>query len=153
MHEDLDGLTYEFFRTFARFEYALKARGFCRRGRSGNAAPDWDRFAESAPVRGVLCDPVGPGLTEAVEYILSHPPRTQVIENGRLTWRDGPPRATGQSGRVLELVRRVRNNLFHGGKGNQHWFDPARTERLLKHSLTILPWMPAGVGGCSWCVR
>ena len=137
MHDDLNGLVYEFFRTFAGSEYALKATGFYRHDRD-NATPDWARFAESAPVRGVFGDPVEPGLAEAVEYILTHPPRKQVIENGGLAWSDRPTRAASQSGRVLELVGRVRNNLFHGGKGNQDWFDPERTEQLLRHSLTIL---------------
>src|SRR3546814_18633912 len=39
---------------------------------------------------------------------------------------------------VLTYVRRVRNNLFHGGKFNGRWFEPQRSEQLLKHSLTIL---------------
>ena len=137
MNGNLDALVYEFFRTFARFEYALKASGFHRLGRI-NAEADWARFAKSAPVRGVLDDPVDAGLTEATDYILNHPPNKQVIENGTVTWSDRPPDAESQSGRVLGFVCRVRNNLFHGGKGNQHWFDPERTERLLTHSLTIL---------------
>ena len=137
MNEDLDGLVCEFFRTFARFEYALKVTGFYRHGRN-NAEPDWTRFAESAAVGRVLDDPVGSHLTEAIQYIRTHPPRKQVIENGGLAWSDRPPNATSQSGRVLGFVCRVHNNLFHGGKGNQHWFDPERTERLLRHSLTIL---------------
>ena len=139
MNEDLDALVYEFLRTFTRFEYALKATTeFCRRGRFDDAAPNWTRFAESAPVREVLGDPVEAGLTDAVAYIVAHPPRTQVVENGVLAWSDRPPSARSRSGRVLELVRRVRNNLFHGAKGNQHWVDPERTEALLSHSLTIL---------------
>ena len=130
-----DGLACEFFRTFARFEYALKATGFYRHDRN-YAEPDWTRFAESAPVRGVLDDPVDAALTGAIDYILNRPPGKQVIENGGLTWRDRPPDAASQSGRVLGLVCRVRNNLFHGGKGNPH--DPERNEQLLRHSLTVL---------------
>ena len=143
MNEDLDSLACEFFRTFARFEYALKATGFYRHDRN-YAEPDWTRFAESAPVRGVLDDPVDAGLTEAIVYILNQPPGKQVIENGGLAWSDRPPDAASQSGRVLGLVCRVRNNLFHGGKGNQHWIDPERTEQLLRHSLTVLHgWLDA----------
>ena len=126
MNGNLDALVYEFFRTFARFEYALKDFGFHRPDRN-NAEADWTRFAESAPVRGVLDDPVDAGLTEATDYILNHPPNKQIIENGAVTWSDHPPDAASQSGRVLGFVCRVRNNLFHGGKGNQHWIDPERT--------------------------
>ena len=137
MNGNLDALVYEFFRTFARFEYALKDSGFHRPDRN-NAEADWTRFADSAPVRGALDDPVDAGLTEATDYILNHPPNKQIIENGAVTWSDRPPDAASQSGRVLGFVCRVRNNLFHGGKGNQHWIDPERTELLLKHGLTIL---------------
>lgn len=42
MNEDLDALVYEFFRTFARFEYALKASGFHRPNRNA-AEADWTR--------------------------------------------------------------------------------------------------------------
>ena len=130
-----DGLACEFFWTFARFEYALKVTGFYRHNRN-YVAPDWKRFGESAPVRGVLDDPVDAGLTEAIDYILNHPPREQAVENGGLVWRDRRPDADSQSGRVIELVCRVRNNLFHGGKGNPH--NPERNEQLLGHSLIVL---------------
>ena len=36
------------------------------------------------------------------------------------------------------LIRRVRNNLFHGGKFNGKWFEPERSEALLQHGLVIL---------------
>ena len=144
MNENLDALVYEFFRTFARFEYALKASGF-HRAKRNNAEADWMGFADSPPVREVLDDPVDAGLKEATDHILNNPPNKQVIENGAVTWSDNPPDATSQSGRVIAYVCRVRNNLFHGGKKIDHFhgrkkFDHERkrTERLLKHSLTIL---------------
>ena len=130
---DLDVLRYEFFRTFALFEYALKASGFHPPNR---AEADWGRFAESPPVRRVLDHPIDAGLTEAIGYILDRPPNKQVIENGTLTWSDRPPDADSQSGRVLGFVCRVRNNLFHGAKEDR--FDIERTEQLLRHSLAIL---------------
>jgi len=43
-----------------------------------------------------------------------------------------------QSDLVLQYVRRVRNNLFHGGKFNGRWFEPERSAELLIHCLTIL---------------
>ena len=112
----LDQITaFEFFRDFSRFEYALKRAGFYRHDRN-NAEPNWTCFSESAPVKRVLDDPVDTGLKEAIQHILNHPPRKQVVENGGLAWSDQPPDATSQSGRVLGFVCRVRNNLFHGEK-------------------------------------
>ena len=68
------------------------------------------------------------------------PPPTQKTdhENGALVWSHRPLNATSRSLCVLELVRRVRDNLLHSGKRDQLFFDPERTETLLKHSLTIL---------------
>jgi hypothetical protein len=39
---------------------------------------------------------------------------------------------------ILLWVRRVRNNLFHGGKFNGHWFQPERSEQLITASLVVI---------------
>ena len=134
---------FEFFRDFSYCEYALKCAGLYRRD-CKDAQPNWRCFAESAPVRRVLDNPVDPGLKEAIEYILEHPPKKQVIEeNGSLGWRDRMTGATSsQSGRLLELVRRVRNNLFHGGKPHLllggSGGGPDRDKNLLKAGRQVL---------------
>lgn len=134
MSEDLDRLAADLFRTFARFEYALKAAGF--HNGDGAAQPNWRSFAE--PVPGLFDNPVDTELVEAVDYILTHPPKKQVVTGGALDWSSDAPQTDLQSDRVLIYVRRVRNNLFHGGKFNGRWFEPQRSESLLRHSLTIL---------------
>ena len=138
MHEALDRLAHQLFLTFARFEYALKAAGFYERRHDDDARPDWTEFARS--VSGVLNNPPDPGLQAAIKYIVEHPPQKQIIRDGTLNWREGlPPTQPGnQADLVIMLVRRVRNNLFHGGKFSGQWFNPARSKLLLKHSLTIL---------------
>ncbi|MYH31831.1 MAG: hypothetical protein F4137_24010 [Acidobacteria bacterium] len=140
MHEALDRLATDLFRMFARFEYALKAAGFYQRAtpRDDAAKPDWTQFAQS--VRDVLNHPADTELQEAIEYILGHPPQKQIIRDETLGWREALPRTTpgDRADLVLVLVRRVRNNLFHGGKFSTQWFDPIRSEMLLRHSLTIL---------------
>ena len=35
-------------------------------------------------------------------------------------------------------LRRVRNNLYHGGKFNGRWIAPDRSRDLIAHSLTLL---------------
>lgn len=40
--------------------------------------------------------------------------------------------------KILILIRRVRNNLFHGGKFNGEWFEPERSEALMRNALIIL---------------
>jgi len=134
MPPSLDDLSIEMFRTFARFEYALKAAGFhCGDGR---AEPNWRSFAESVP--RLFDEPDDPDLRAAVRYILDHPPKKQIVANAVLTWANSAPETDLLSDEVLIYVRRVRNNLFHGGKFNGHWFEPERSELLLRHSLVIL---------------
>lgn len=63
------------FRTFARFEYALKAAGY--HNGDGPAEPDWRSFKESIP--NLFDEPQDGKLKEAVHYILQHPPKKQVV--------------------------------------------------------------------------
>ena len=74
----------------------------------------------------------------AIDYVLNNPPKKQVIQNGLLEWNDSRPNTNSKADLVLLYVRRVRNNLFHGGKFNDHWFAPERSEELLRYSLVIL---------------
>lgn len=131
---ELNRLADALFTTFARFEYALKAAGY-HKG-DGRAESNWRAFAERIPA--LFDDPQDASLREAVDYILTHPPKRQVIIGGNLAWSDNPPQTDLRSDLVLLYVRRVRNNLFHGGKFNGRWFEPDRSDLLLRHSLTIL---------------
>ena len=134
MEELLDHLRSDMFKTFACFEYALKAVGF--HYGDGPAKPNWISFAES--VTDLFERPTDQDFKAAVEYILNHPPKQQVIKDGLLDWSDVAPNTALRSDLVLRYVRRVRNNLFHGGKFNGRWFAPERSEQLLRHSLTVL---------------
>jgi len=60
--------------------------------------------------------------------------------NGNVMWdTTEPDLSLGETERLLLLVRRVRNNLFHGGKfSNEAFEDIDRQERLLKGSLLVL---------------
>ena len=131
---DIDELAYEFFREFARCEYCLKAVGL--REDSRDAKANWGAFASE--VRGTLEAPRSESLKSAVTYYLATPPKKQVIASGLLEWDAKLPDHAHQAELVLRLVCRVRNNLFHGGKFNGHWFEPQRSEDLLNHGLTIL---------------
>ncbi len=130
-------LAIEFLAVFARFEYALKASGFVK-GNHKRVEADWDTFAKKI-ARQFRRDATAK-LNSAVSYLLTHPPRKQVIVNKRLSWRDSPPDARlSESEQVLLMVRRVRNNLFHGAK----FLSPengrrARDRLLVAHSLVVL---------------
>ncbi|MEO3878935.1 hypothetical protein [Rheinheimera fenheensis] len=132
---DLDQIAFQFFREFSRCEYCLKAIGLLEPNRRDPTA-DWGAFAQE--VSQVLAEPESGELRTAVEYFLAHPPKKQVIKNGLLSWSETLPDHKSQAELVLRLICRTRNNLFHGGKFNGHWFEPQRSMELLVHALTIL---------------
>lgn len=134
MEQELDKLAFEFFKTFARFECSLKAGGF--HNGEGDAEPNWSKFAKS--VSGTIENPTDDKLRNAIQYISENPPKKQVIKNGLLDWAPFNPNTNLKSDKILQYIRRVRNNLFHGGKFNGHWFAPERSEFLIRHSLVIL---------------
>ncbi len=128
---ELDQFAIQLFQKFARIEYALKAAGF--HNGDGPAIPNWDKFASS--VSGVLEN--DPAIVVAIKYMSEKPPKKQIIQNQLLKWEDPMPIAS-KTHEILSCVRRVRNNLFHGGKFNGHWLAPERSKELLSHSLSIL---------------
>ena len=105
----LDNLVKELFFKFARIEYALKASGF-HEGGEGGVRANWDSFAIS--VDG--CIENSPASKEAAEYLTKNPPKKQILENGSLAWKI-VPECLNRTQNILHCVRRVRNNLFHGG--------------------------------------
>jgi hypothetical protein len=131
---ELDRLAFEFFKEFSRSEYALKAAGF--HNGNGNAEANWSEFAKE--VEALIQDPGNPQLADAINFIFGHPPKKQVIRNGIIQWSESAPNQNLKADNLLIYVRRVRNNLFHGGKFNGHWFEPERSEQLIQNSLFIL---------------
>lgn len=130
-------LVCNFFMLFARFEYALKAAGFLNEaGRFEEPKLDWRSFANK--VEAQLFHPPSSKVSEALSYLQSRPPMRQVYENGTLLWRKRS-RRTNQSEAefLLESVRTVRNNLFHGGKEMRGPLAE-RDRRLVQSSLLVL---------------
>ncbi len=138
----------DFFLTFARFEYALKAAGFFRprtRRRTGSAGPqeypdaepDWPRFARS--IRSAFRSDANPQLSVACRYLFDYPPYREVVAGADLRWETRAPHDDqSEVDRVLLYVRWVRNNLFHGGKFSPAHGGPTRNVALISHSLVIL---------------
>jgi hypothetical protein len=128
-------LASDLFRTFARFEYCLKITGYCFGGRGDAANPDWTRFASELPP---LSGETSEDVVAAISYILGRPPKNQVYFEEVLQWRDVEPQAENENDLIFLYVRRIGNNLFHGGKFNGRFFDPERSMEFLEHSITIL---------------
>lgn len=53
-------------------------------------------------------------------------------------WVAGDPGALSPARLLVLYIRRVRNNLFHGGKFAGQWFDPDRSKALLEASVLLL---------------
>lgn len=127
-------LLLDFFVTFARFEYALKATGFSR-DRHGGAEADWDRFIESAErldsqeLTAILS--VGQGLLDA-------PPKKLVWRAETLDWQEVTRVGQTEIRFLLEAVKRAKNNLFHGGKFLTNAEPGDRNKSVVGDALNVL---------------
>lgn len=132
---ELDQLAFRFFKLYAQCEYALKAMGYGRAGAKGVAEADWDRFANERGT-GVMKNNAAQ-VVAARTYLLERPPKRQVWANGAVAW-EAVPNNEKSIQILLGHIRRVRNNLYHGGKFNGKWIDPDRSEDLISMSLVIM---------------
>lgn len=101
----------ELFAFFSRFEFALKEAGFFRAHRSEGVKPDWPGFARLAGVWDVMEHLKGDATACK---LFGAPPQRQVVCGDVVTWADAP--AVGDAQGLIDAIKRVRNNLFHGGK-------------------------------------
>lgn len=131
----LNQLAGEFFRLFSRFEYALKANGYLVPNKR-SAESDWTRFATDINEAFEQLD--DEEIIKAKEFIQAEPPKKQINNNGQLEWDASQPDSANNTDLMLLYVRRVRNNLFHGGKFNGKWFAPERSGHLMDASVKIL---------------
>lgn len=126
---------WPFFYTFSRFEYALKCKGYAKKGRNDQVIVDWKKFA---------CDhneiflENKQKLKESLDYYSKNPPKKQIFNNNKLEWNDLKKFNASSDCEFywfLKAVKHVRNNLFHGGK---YPYDLNRDSCLLHHGKKIL---------------
>ena len=110
----------QFFQVFSRMEYALKVNGY--NNGDGAAEANWKKFA-LAVAFSVNSPPSG-GVSEAITFLLKEAPKKQFIASGVLEWKDTPACTGNTADDLFVYIRRVQNNLLHGGKFNGHWFAP-----------------------------
>lgn len=136
MSHELDTLAFDFFKLFAQYESTLKERGHFQVENSGAIKVKWDRFANEVVGSSFLEQDAE--IQEHLNYILNEPPKKQgVNETNQIIWIEVSN--TDKSVQALfGHICRMRNNLFHGAKFNGTWFDPERSEKLLKSGLIVL---------------
>ncbi|UXI66015.1 hypothetical protein [Tahibacter amnicola] len=106
-------LAFDLLNAFARAEFALKGiRRLCIGNEGNNASANWDRFASDIAIQ--LATAFGL-LPETKKILLIDPPMKEVVRGGVAVFEHMP--LQGPEGvQLLSAVRRVRNNLFHGGR-------------------------------------
>jgi hypothetical protein len=88
-------------------------------------------------VSSVIMKAEDAAVVAARQYILEHPPKRQVWVNNAVDWEQVAN--VERSPQMLFVhIRRVRNNLYHGGKFNGRWIDPDRSKELIGKALLIL---------------
>jgi hypothetical protein len=123
--------------SFSRAEYALKSTEYAI-GNEGKVDPAWDRYANE--IHDDFIKIKDKRIVDAANYLLSYPPRKQVLAGNKIRFIDQTvDRNQKSTQQVIRMVRTVRNNLFHGGKflpnGEQ---EPGRNQELVASSLIIL---------------
>ena len=115
-----------------RLEFALKDAGYVVAGQRQTAEVQWDRYANEK-LGSAFWNKIKEATSAAA--LIESPPKRQVVDQGgNLAWEEA-----GAVKSVQELVgalRRVRNNLFHGGKSGDP--DAERNARLYAASLYII---------------
>lgn len=127
-------LVFKFFTVFSLFEYALKNTQY-KHLRNGMVEANWELFVNNIPSFHII---PRSELEEAVNYLINHPPKKQILDaNNHLTFENNVIRPNGLPDLVWlsRLIRRIRNNLFHGGKFR---YDRPRDPELIQYSLVLL---------------
>lgn len=135
-------LLLDFFLTFAHFEFALKNSGFFVKRREASlsyeARPDWNSFARS--LKDLFRTDMTPRLRKASDHLLYNPPGREVVVGDTLGWDNtAEDESLSEIERLLLYVRRIRNNLFHGGTFSAlPGLETERNSALVEDSLVIL---------------
>ncbi len=127
-------LVCQFLLVFSRFEFALKQKGYARMQRD-RLTVKWKEFAQDTQNRNSWVP--SEAARKALQPLLERPPARQILENGRLVWEHAtaPAQVHIPLEWFVEMIYRVRNNLFHGGKWPP---EPARDAELLRASMVVI---------------
>jgi hypothetical protein len=133
----------DFFRVFARIEYALKDNRYARwinPRRKVGVKVDWDQFVtdNKEALRPLFAKAKE---DETIRYLIEHPPHAQIVtDEDRADFGDAENVTDTPS--LIRAARNVRNNLFHGGKSySKPPPDPEHDAKLIRASVGVLELM------------
>lgn len=118
---------------YSRFEYALKEEGFLQSRPYAMASIEKyvanisERFKPNSHKE----------LKVAVDFILSHPPRKLMQNNGNLKWEEMLEDGALET-QLSEYIRRIRNSLMHGAKFYGEIETDSRNWRLISSAMVII---------------
>jgi hypothetical protein len=124
------------FKLFSRFEYAMKRSKFIKKGSYDSADPDWTKFARAlgpdffsrvqgkAEMRILIDEP--PSQLKFKPAVAPDPAKAEWSARTYTTDIEG----------LIESVKQVRNNLFHGDKGSPD--DVGRNSKLIAAAFAVL---------------
>ena len=123
--------SFDLFRIFLRFEYALKnSPDFRRSDADSRVSPDWDAYANW--LGHEFFKIVQQSLPESV--LITQPPKSQILCDGKLDFV--PVQSPKNVQDLFGAIKRVRNNLFHGGKSGSP--DRDRDDKLIEDAICVL---------------
>jgi len=128
--EQLDKLSFEFFRCFSLLEYALKEVGHVGgKGKDNFATVAYEKYFEDNSQHYVASD--------SALLLINLSPKMQVCVGKALHWHQVDFGSDLRG--ITKCVKTIRNNLFHGGKRGPHgWFDSARVHELLSVGIVVI---------------
>lgn len=130
-------IVLDFFSLFSRFEYALKKSNNYVSIRKGAVFADWDKFVLKTNDR--YCSFVYENCIEEISYLKQNRPKKQYSYSGCITWKENPTPEIYSYKDLIDDIKQIRNNLFHGGKYFQTPLEePSRNSMLLSICIRIL---------------
>jgi hypothetical protein len=134
--------TVTFFAAFARFEFAMMRCGYLVQIADGNrASPDWTKLSQR------LGNEFFAKATAPASTVVNDPPKKLIVQGGEAIFGN-PPSPAVNTKQLLEHLRQVRNNLFHGNK--MFATNRQRDRQLITETLSLLKLMMQEIPGLRW---
>jgi hypothetical protein len=131
--EEFDKLICSFVKLFAMYEYKIKDLTYWTANNENTTFKiDWDKFVNE---KIFLNDQEKEDIKTL--YITNHPPMKQVVKDDELQWKSVSSRDKSKIA-LFGHIRRVRNNLYHGGKFDDSWEHRKRNIKLISDAVNIL---------------
>jgi hypothetical protein len=125
----------KFFIVFSKFEYSLKKSGYLKQNERKTISIDWNRFINDIKVNFEKLE-----NKNIFTNIIKLKPKKQILDNEKLSWieinvnSNSIPLET-----IIDYVKCIRNNLFHGGKyPNMVIKEYSRDSELLSLSVKVI---------------